>query len=168
MGMHGKVTRGGKAKRREMWVTEPGRAEERREAAAEPAKQPPGKKDTRQWCKGKPGREHQRGNLVLKRWGHGDRGCGWRPYWAHDKGDWDNGEYKVQWECWHRDTCGECGKVLRDQVPARECPDYPGTGEQKAAAEREAREWAERRAEHRRRWGRKKPVTGPSHYRKKR
>jgi hypothetical protein len=141
-------------------------------AVTEPVKRAPARKDTRRWCRGKEGREH-RLVLVLRHDGFCDRRCEWVSWYDYRllfRGEDDEGA-RVGWACSHQEVCESCGKIIRDlfQIPAAECPAYPGTVEQRRAAEREAaaypaqwRAWAARH-------GRWRPViTGPQHYRRKR
>ena len=155
------------ARSKSEWGTEPSRSAERAAVVAEeerePARRAPARKDTRNWCKGKEGVPHVPG-LVLRRIFPRDHDCEWRPKWT-------SSACPVVWACKHREACMRCGKVLREpwEIPARECPAYPGTEEQHAAAEAEAAEWLERREASLARWRhRKPPVTGPQGYRRRR
>ena len=148
------------------WGSPPGRSAERSSAAAEPAKRAPARKDTRRWCKGKPGREHVP-RIVRLRTGYVSRSCEWVPRydWRAIRAGDDN--FPVRWACGHFESCANCGKILRDLggIPVAECESYPGSDAQRAAAEREAAEFLERRAGRRR--NRKPPVTGPQGYRRR-
>lgn len=149
------------------WGTPGARSQEVQAAAGddpEPVKRPAGRKDTRHWCKGKPGVEHVP-QLTLHSpfpWKRGGPCCRWVASWSSR-----DGEYAACWSCDHRETCSRCGKVLRDPIPAGECPAYPGTPQQRAVTEAEARAIKERVAQ-RRRWSRKPVITGPQGYRRKR
>lgn len=139
----------------------PGRAEVKAVAITEPQRKPAAKKDTRQWCRGKEGREHQPVIMfapVMIR-SVPDR-CEWRP-------SWQDGYAGLEWACWHRQDCSACFKILRDHggLLLSECPDYPGSEEQKAAADERRAEIAARIAARPPR--RRKVVEGPTHYRRK-
>lgn len=162
--MPGKLERHARSKWE--WGLPGSRSAEVRTAAAddpEPAKRPPGRKDTRAWCRGKPGVEHVR-RLVLhpSPFKRGKLDCGWAPSWRTP-----DGEYGACWSCDHREECARCGKILRDGILRSECPAYPGTPGQRAAAEEKAAEIRERIAQ-RRPWRRKPVITGPQGYRRKR
>ena len=144
----------------------PARSAEVQEAARadpDPAKRAPARKDTRSWCKGKVGVGHAPELVlsppVLTRWA-----CEWSPgLWSSE-----DGSFPVKWRCCHREICQRCSKVLREpwELKRAECPAYPGSGEQHAAAEAEAEKMSER---HRAWWGRRRPaITGPQGYRRRR
>lgn len=98
-----------------------------------PAKRPPGRKDTRQWCKGIEGRLHVREIIYDGRPSyHARDGCVWAPAWSRRLRGWSG----VAWDCFHVEQCTECKKILRKrhELELSECPDYPGTPEQKTAA----------------------------------
>jgi len=138
------------------WDTQPSRSAQRREAAAEPEKRAPGRKNTRSWCRGKEGREHAPEIVFRPVYRHR---CQWRPNWALDGAHWD---------CQHAEQCGACGKILREgpQLLAAECPYYPGPDGARAAAQIEAAGARERiRAA---RESRKRIITGPQGYRRRR
>lgn len=145
---------------RDAWRPVRGRAAVKAAAIAEPARKPPARKDTRSWCRGKEGREHV---PVLAfappPWHDRPSACRWRQRMAGPG---------IAWECFHRQECANCGKVLAAswQLPRDECPSYPGFPAQRAAAGAEAAEAARRRAE----WqARRRPViTGPQSYRRRR
>jgi len=144
-------------KRLRDWGRPPGRSAEVRAAVAEAPKQVPGRKDTRRWCHGKEGREHVPQIVCHGLYG---RVCQWAERWISDGG--------IHWHCEHRETCAGCGKVIREgwQLAAAECPAYPGSPDQRAAAEAEAaraRQWWEDRRRQARR-----PVDGPQGYRRRR
>jgi hypothetical protein len=150
------------ARSKDSWESPPGRAAERGTAAAEhdrPAPRPKARKDTRSWCRGKTGVEHT-GTLVLQVAGPRPLECCWRHRFLGDR--------EIRWECWHREACARCGRVLREpwQLEDSECPAWPGSGEQRAAAEREAARSVERWRE----WQaqRRPVVTGPQGYRRRR
>lgn len=150
------------------WGTPGARSGETRAAAAadpDPAKRPPGRKDRRAWCKGKHGIEHA-GAIILDARQAGWRsknGCQWTPSWGIRLQ-----EYGTHWLCEHREVCTRCGRILREssQLAVEECPAYPGSGEQRAAAEVETAAREARRAASLS-W-RKPPVTGPQGYRRQR
>jgi hypothetical protein len=154
------------------WDTPPSRSAERSQAAAEdvrePAKKAPGRKDTRAWCRGKVGVEHVPVIAVdhtipaLK----GGPRCEWKASW-----DWKAQAYATWWYCPHHEVCGKCGKVLRERrdILSRECPDYPGDPDQRAAVEASIPELEKRRRERGVRWPYRKPViTGPQGFRRRR
>ena len=154
------------AKSKWEWGSPGARSQEVQAAAAddpEPPKRTPGRKDTRSWCRGKQGVEHVP-ELAWHPflWKPGEPDCRWRAAWSSRAG----GEYVACWMCEHRETCARCGKVLRDRIPAAECPAYPGTPEDRAAAEEEALQIRERVAQRQTRW--KPVITGPQGYRRKR
>jgi hypothetical protein len=97
----------------------------------------PARKNTRHWCRGRPGREHQRQLREVQNSFH-PRSCEWRPR------IWDSSE--VAWHCAHEEFCAACGKILRTscQLALADCPAYPGSPEQKAAAEAQAAQVTER------------------------
>lgn len=141
------------------------RSQEVQAAAAddpEPPKRAPARKDTRHYCKGKPGVEHVP-HLVRHPlfWRRDDPGCRWQASWTTR-----DGGYAACWACDHREECERCGKVLRDHIPAAECPAYPGIPEDRAAAEEEALRIRERVAGRQSRW--KPVITGPQGYRRRR
>lgn len=95
-------------------------------------------KDRRRWCRGKVGVDHQvvftmskHAVYMATRYGPDSplAGCGWsqrhrwwrlndgRRVWEPIEGDWNYG-------CRHVRTCTECGKILADRTPPRECPDW--------------------------------------------
>lgn len=156
------------------WGTPPSRSAERSQAVAEdvrePAKKAPARKDTRSWCKGKVGTGHVPAIVVDHaypfRFDRRTTGCHWRVGWSSDKA-----ADIVFWGCLHHELCANCGKVLRDRwsLPSAECPAYPGSPEQRAEAEAELIETEKRRAEWEgKRRTRKRPITGPQGYRRKR
>lgn len=135
------------------WGKPPGRADEVRLAASDdpdPAKRPPGRKDTRTWCKGKQGRAHTPA-LIPDPWPW-RHGCAWYPSWTVAG--------TANWSCQHREVCTACGKVLRHRISDSECPAYPGDPAQKAEAVRKS---SAPRFSYRRR----RVITGPQGYRKK-
>jgi hypothetical protein len=112
------------------WGGQPGRAAARAaavEAETGPAKRPPGRKD-RSRCKHNRGGPHV-GSLVLRPSNHLQH-CEWRPAWNRHTRRWEG----AVWRCAHEERCA-CGKILRDSIPAGECPCYPGGPEQKTEAE---------------------------------
>lgn len=127
----------------------------------EPPKRPPGRKNTRDWCRGKEGVPHQpvivfappvfRRPVTIT--------CEWASRWSGEA---------VIWDCHHEEHCASCGRILRTQarLAGSECPGYPGSETQKAAAVAEAAEAEERWQAGR---ARRRPViTGPQSYRRKR
>ena len=146
------------------WGTPGARSQEVQAAAAddpEPPKRGPARKNTRDWCKGKVGVEHVP-HLVWHPvlWRRGEPDCRWRAGW-----DSRTGGESAYWACDHREECERCGKVLRDRIPAAECPAYPGTSEDHAAAEAEAARIREQIVQ---RPSRRKVITGPQGYRRHR
>jgi hypothetical protein len=149
------------------WGPVPARSDLVRQSAAddpEPVKRPPGKKDTRSWCKGKTGVPH-RIQLVRVAWRPGgSTACGWVPGYVHRRG----GIYEVTWSCCHQEQCSRCGRHFRWRLKPQECPDWPGTPEQRTAAQAKADQATARRRE----WlatfprYRKPVITGPQGYRK--
>lgn len=142
------------------WGTQPQRSAERREAASEPAKRPPGRKDRWARCKGNHGGPHEMAITPHpgRYTGHPARCC-WRPAWNHREGI-----HAAAWSCRHHEACIHCGKEARSFVSRDECPDYPGTGGQRAAAEAQGAEWDEHRAA----LDTRRPViTGPQGYRRR-
>lgn len=159
-GRHGRHARS-----RWEWGSQPSRSADRQAAAAEQipglgevvVKRPPGKKDKTR-CKGNGGRDHVPELTMGIYWSA--RTCGWKPVF-HRR----TRTYVAGWGCGHRARCRHCGKVLRESwdLADSECPAYPGTREQRAAAEAEAVKWAERSHG----WHRRKPpITGQLGYRK--
>ncbi|MGH3121085.1 MAG: hypothetical protein ACRDND_08635 [Streptosporangiaceae bacterium] len=142
------------------WGTPPARSAERAAAAAGPAGRAPGRKDRWARCKQNQGGPHVLKIMPLGIPSHhpARAGCCWFP--AYDR---ESRSYVLSWSCRHHEACEACGKEARCSIRDDECPDYPGTSGQRAAAEREAAEWAERRA----RWKPRKPVPdGPQGYRR--
>lgn len=142
------------------WGTNPPRSAELAAAASadpDPARRAPAPKDTRFWCRGKIGRLHVSEIIA-------------RPYFHTDACKWSGCDLRhpgqVWWQCIHEDRCRECGKILRQRgtLKAAECPEYPGWAEQKAQAEAEAAEYAERRAVR----SLRRVITGRQAYRRKR
>lgn len=158
------------AKTKWEWGSEPGRSDELRQAVADdpqPPPRPPGKKDKRRWCKGKTGVEHTPG-VVMNHYGWVTSrfsSCAWVPMWEHRQR-----ERVVGWRCCHHEVCTRCGKILRQtwEMTAEECPTYPGTPEQRAAAEVKLAEEKAWRAAHPTRYRRKPAPDGPTHYRRPR
>ncbi|MGH3304439.1 MAG: hypothetical protein ACRDOK_22710 [Streptosporangiaceae bacterium] len=148
------------SRRKYDWGGNPSRSAQVTAAAddPDPAKRSPARKDTKAWCRGKPGRGHKP-VLVARPWSTHRTECGWGVHW------WQS-DRRVTWACVHREECLECGKVLRARVSCAECPGYPGTPEQKTAAEaglaQQVARWEGWRA-------RRRPVvTGPQGYRRSR
>jgi hypothetical protein len=144
-------------KRLKEWGAAPGRLAEKAAAIAEPAKGAPARKDTRRWCRGKRGVPHHPVIVFTPPlYRRGEAECEWDSRWSGD----------VRWHCHHQEHCGACGKVLRVSVGCGECPAYPGSDGQHAAAAGEARaaeeRWLGRQA------GRRKVIAGPQHYRRRR
>jgi len=101
--------------------------------------------------------------LRLRRYGWSRRSsCGWGLVWSRKERCRAAG-----WTCLHEEACTGCGKILRDRIPAAECPDFhPITAGERAAIDAERA--AERAAAARSRWQPKPPVTGPQGYRRPR
>ena len=155
------------AKSKWEWGTPGARSAEVKAAAAddpEPPKRAAARKNTRDWCKGKQGAAHVP-HLVLHPvfWKRGELYCKWHASWSL-RGQ----EYVACWTCDHREECERCGKVLRSRIAATECPAYPGTPEDHAAAETEAARIREQVAQMAQRPSRRKVITGPQGYRRKR
>jgi hypothetical protein len=147
------------------WGAVPGRSDLTRQAAAddpEPVKRSPGKKDTHTWCRGKVGAEHVK-QLERKYRTGGRTTCGWFPAYRR-KG------FGIAWSCCHAEVCASCRKVFRtpwDGLTPQDCPLWPGTPGQQAAARAEAERWEQRQREWYEKHPRKPAVTGPQGYRKK-
>jgi hypothetical protein len=103
-----------------------------------PAKAPPGKKDRWAHCKQSPDGQHELAFIFRQHMYHKSTECGWVPRW------WRNETPEVYWACYHQEECKFCGKISRSRIAREECPNWPGTVEQQAAAQAKAREWAER------------------------
>lgn len=147
------------------WGSLPSRSGEIRQAAdagPDPARHRPARKNTRDWCKGKAGVPHI--PMVAKSSSHGRQwGCGWRALW-----DTAAQEHAARWWCVHQEQCERCGKILVDQCrfPAERCPLRPGSAASRALAEARAR-WINERAATRPVL-RRKVITGPQGYRRRR
>lgn len=158
---HGRVTVGSKSAYRN-WGGRPSRAGEFREATQETPPAAPARKDRRRWCKGRPGVDHVPRIVVVA-----DRlyvtACGWAP-----KEIWRSAE--VTWKCRHREECAICGKVLREtrELRREECPQWPGTPQQRAGAEIQAEKQRGEFQVRSRRFRRKPTITGPQGFRRKR
>ena len=129
------------------WDTRPSRHDELAAALADeqaaepgPAKRLPGRKNTRAWCKGKEGRPHV--PVIVPRPLTRRDACEWTPGWDRDRRVWES----AAWSCCHVEQCGECKKILRErwELDLAECPAYPGSPEQKAAAVAEGQRRNER------------------------
>lgn len=78
------------------------------------------RKDTKRWCRGKAGVEHE--PVISKR-----RGEPWSTRGCHPPDAWQLRVWPFRtWICVHDERCGNCGRVLRRYLTARECPDHPG------------------------------------------
>lgn len=77
------------------------------------------RKDTKRWCHGKIGVEHKP-VIGLKHGWEASLGC--KPTNEWQRKLWP----KRLWACVHDERCEHCGKILRRQIEAAECPDYPG------------------------------------------
>jgi hypothetical protein len=150
------------------WGALPPRSAEVREAAStdpEPAKRAPARKDPAR-CKANRSRPHMH-RLVLPSnpLGKTANTCRWEPAWNRDARG-----YAVRWSCEHKEICTVlgCGKVFRGRWTLRdgECPAYPGSEEQRQAAEAEMAKMNEGFA--RRRLLRKPVILGPQGFRRKR
>ena len=147
---------------RDSWGPVRGRGAEVSAAVAsdpEPPKRPPGRKNTRDWCRGKESRAHVPVIVfrppVFRR--HPPRTC-----------EWGHGliREEIGWQCHHEEHCRSCGKILRSRLAVDECPGYPGSAEQKAAAQAQLEAVLAGVAAWR---ARRRPViTGPQGYRRKR
>lgn len=151
------------------WGPVRGRAAVKAAAISEPAKRPPAKKDTKHWCRGKEGVQHVP-QIVLSHDGFRSRACEWVSkfdYRAIRRGEDD---YRIAWACGHQELCSRCGKILRERWELRqeECPAYPGSPEQRSEAEREAAAYPDLFRAREARYGRKRAITGPQGYRRKR
>lgn len=148
------------------WGGEPARSTELRDAVnadPDPSRRAARRKNTRDWCRGKNGVPHTPALVLVPRWGLQPDSCRWKSLW-----DIAAQDYTVDWYCHHREECAKCGKIIRDWggLGDRECPAYPGSGDQRAQAEADVAAARECRAARPSTWWRRRVITGPSHYRK--
>lgn len=113
----------------------------------------PGKKD-KDLCKQNHWQPHGY-ELRVRQYGWAKRKtCRWHAAWTP-------GGYQIRWYCGHEAYCPYCGKNLERRMPAAACPDWAEITEtERASLEQAIAGRAVRRA-------RRKMITGPSHYRKK-
>jgi len=89
--------------------------------------------------------------------------CEWIPCWYRRKDD----DVLAWWNCRHTEFCVHCGNKMRHGMDTQ-CPDYPGSPEQKATAEQQTLDREEERASApMSAWKRRKVPNGPQSYRKK-
>jgi hypothetical protein len=127
-------------------------------------KSAPGRKDPGR-CKGNRGGPHIPA-IVLRDPVPDDEfedRCRWSPVWSRDAG-----EDVAGWHCEHERKCVKCGLIFRSRIGCDDCPVYPGTPGQRAAAEQEAAAWNEGRRDREQTWRRKPVITGPQGFRRRR
>jgi hypothetical protein len=144
------------------WGPRPPRSQQRAGAARDdPARaRVPGKKDPA-LCKAAHWKGLHQPGLRLMQWAlNRGVGCGWIISW-----DSDERCDTIGYRCSHEEACTGCGRILRDRIPRRECPEYrAATAEERAELEEELARCRAARAG----WMRRKPViTGPQGYRRR-
>jgi hypothetical protein len=118
------------------WGAPGSRSQERQAAASDqladpaPAKAPGSVRyKDKDLCKGvHPNAPHNIVTVFKAHAYHKSTKCYWYPSWGNATDE------KVRWSCFHHRVCADCGKFIRYAMHD-ECEFYPGTPEQKAAAE---------------------------------
>lgn len=143
------------------WGSQPSRSQQRRAAAVEDDRPSPGRKN-KAVCKAAHWKGPHQPVLRMRSFARLRLTCRWGHRW--------NRENPITWNCHHQEYCAGCGKILRDVIPAGECPDKVAlTQDIIEGIRRKDREAEERLA----RWRElRRPViapviTGPQGYRKK-